>query len=82
MVADDAHDVGLTALLVDGVAHGLAVDGQAFIFLGVSCVPALQSPVELGRVDPDEQIADGELAGHQVLAAAAAAAEALARLGG
>jgi len=81
VVADDAHDVGLMALVVDGVAHGLAVDGQAFILLGVDRVPALQSPVELGRVDPDEKIADGELAGHQVLAAAASAAKALARLG-
>ena len=31
VVADDAHNVGLMALVVDGVAHGLAVDGQAFI---------------------------------------------------
>ncbi len=71
VVADDAHDVGLMAALVDGVAHGLAIDGQAFVFPAVGFVPPLQSPVELGRVDSGEKIADGELAGHQVLAAAA-----------
>ena len=30
-VADHAHDVGLTALNIDGVAHRLAVDGEAFV---------------------------------------------------
>src|SRR5712691_6552510 len=70
------------APLVDGVAHGFAVDGQAFVLLAVSRVPPLQSQVELGRIDPGEKIADGELTGHQVLAAGAAAAEALTRLGG
>jgi hypothetical protein len=30
LVSDDAHDVGLT-MITDGIAHGLAVYGEAFI---------------------------------------------------
>jgi hypothetical protein len=31
-MADHTHDVGLTTLSVDGVAHRLAVDGEAVKF--------------------------------------------------
>lgn len=71
LVADDTHDVGLMAVLVDGVAHRLAVDGQAVVFPAIGRVPPLQGAVELGRVDADENVADDVFAGHQILAAAA-----------
>jgi putative transposase len=46
LMADHAHDVGLTTLSVDGVAHRLAVDGEAVIGLPIGRVPALQRPAK------------------------------------
>ena len=63
---------------VDGVAHGLAVDGDGVVGAGVVGVEALQGAVELVRVDAHQHVADDELAGHLVSAAAVPAAEPLA----
>lgn len=41
-------------LRVEGVAQGLAVDGQRFILLRVDVVPALQGAVEMGGFDADQ----------------------------
>jgi len=38
---EDAHDVSLIALIVDGVTHGIAINGQRFILLSIDLVPAL-----------------------------------------
>lgn len=40
-MTDGAHDVGLIALIVDGVFHGFSVDGQTLILLSINVVPAL-----------------------------------------
>lgn len=59
-VADGAQDVGLAGavlILVDGVAQGLAVDGQDLVVGAVGIVPALQGAVELGGVDAHEHLA-------------------------
>ena len=79
-MTDDAHDVGLT-VLIDGVTHGLAIDGEAFILPGVDPVPALKRPVEMVRFDTDEDIADEGLAGNNTAAVILPAAEALSGLG-
>ena len=68
-VADGAEDVGLAGavlVLVDGVAQGLAVDGQDLVIGAVGVVPALQGAVELGGVDAHQHVADDGLAGHGV----------------
>jgi hypothetical protein len=49
--------VGLTILRVDGVAHGLAVDGQALVSFGHLYIPALQSTIEFVGVHAREHIA-------------------------
>jgi len=38
---DDAHDVSLIALIVNGVTHGFSINGQRFIVLSIGLVPAL-----------------------------------------
>lgn len=38
---DDAHDMGLMAVIIDGVAHCLAVYGKAFVLLSIYFIPAL-----------------------------------------
>ena len=78
-MADNAHDVGLAALIVDGVAHGFAIDGQVLVAAGVDAVPFLQGAVETDRIDADEHISDGRQARHAVTAVAVSASEAPAR---
>ena len=43
VVADDAHDMGLMTFIIDRVAHGLAVYGEALVFLSIDVVPALRA---------------------------------------
>ncbi len=49
LVSEHAHDVGALAVLVEGVAHGYAVDGEAAVAQGVGLVPALQGEGEVQR---------------------------------
>ena len=69
------HDVGLTARFIDGIAHGLAVDGEAFVGLAVDGIPALQGAVEVLGVDADEHIANDRFAGDRIAVVAVAATE-------
>ena len=73
-----AHGPAVGGVGVDGVAHGLAVDGDGVVVGAVVGVEALQGAVELVGTDAHQHIADDELAGHLVAAAAAPAAEPLA----
>jgi hypothetical protein len=41
LMTDDAHDMGLMTVIIDGVAHCLAVYGKAFVVLSVDFIPAL-----------------------------------------
>lgn len=75
LVANDAHDVGLTALIVDGVAHGFAIDGQRGIVLGKGFIPSLEGLIETGGVDPDEDLTDGGETGDDIAALDIRAAE-------
>ena len=65
-MADDTHDVGLCAVLIEGVAQGLAVDGQARIVRTVGVVPARERLIQCHRIDADEGIANDVFAGYQV----------------
>lgn len=58
VVADNAQDVDLIAVFIDGVFHGLAVNGQAFVLLTMELVPALQGAIKVFGIDADENIAD------------------------
>ena len=80
-MTDDAHDVGLVPLLIDGVAHGLAVNGETFVLLTIEFIPALQGAVEVHRIDADKDIADDVLARDDAATVFVAAAEALPGLG-
>ena len=68
---------GLAAIVIDGAADGLAVNGQGAVCRAVGLVPRPQSGIELDRVDTDQQAAHRRQAGRAVLAVAAAHAEAL-----
>lgn len=76
-MTDDAHDMGLMTFIIDGVAHGLAVYGEAFVVLPIGSVPALKCAVEMHGIDADEDIPDDVLARDNAAAVFAAAAEAL-----
>ena len=66
MVADQAQDMGLMPLIIDGVAHGLAVDGKTFILLGIGLVPVVQSSVQMDWIYPDQNITDDVFTGDNV----------------
>src|SRR5438445_13838079 len=78
-MTDDAHHMRTLALLIQGVAHGLAVDGQTLIPCAIAFVPALQSAIQIGGRDADWHIAEDGLAGHHIMALFATASEALPR---
>ena len=72
-----AHDVGLMALLIDGVTHGFTVYGQAFIRLPIGLVPALQGMVQRDGINADKDIAEDGETGDDVAPVFSAAAETL-----
>jgi Na+-transporting NADH:ubiquinone oxidoreductase subunit NqrD len=61
LVTDHAEHMGLVPLIIDGVAHGLAVDGKTFVFLSVGFVPMLQGSVQMHGINTDQDIADDGL---------------------
>ena len=81
LMADDTHDVGLIPVVIQGVAHGFAVNSQAFVLLTINLVPALQGPVEILGIDADQKIADDVLTGDHVMTVFAATPETFPRLG-
>ena len=80
-MTDDAHDMGLMALLINGIAHCLAVDCETFVLFPVGLVPALQGEIEVEGSYTDKDIADNVLAWNHIAAVFATAAEPLTRLG-
>src|SRR6266699_106239 len=78
-MTDDAHHMSLLTLLIQGVAHRLAVDGQTLISRAIDFVPALQGLVQMRGGDADQHIAQDVLAGHDITTLFATAAKALSR---
>ena len=76
-MADEAHDMGLFALFIDRVTHGLAVDGERAVFLAMRLIPVLQGAIELARIDADQDVTDDGLARHQIAPLFATTAETL-----
>ncbi len=59
LVADGAHDLNLSPLLIHGIAHGLAVDGKTLVLLGIGLIPGLKGAIQLGGIDAHQALADG-----------------------
>ena len=64
LVADQTQDMGLMPVIIDGVAHGLAVDSKALIVVGIGLVPALQGSVKVEGIDPDQNVTDDVFTGN------------------
>ena len=79
-MTDCTHDVGLIALIVNGVAHGFSIDGQSFILLTIDLVPALQCMVEMHGIHANQHVTDDGQAGYDVTLVLVTAAETLAGL--
>src|SRR5439155_1570208 len=75
LMTDDAHHMSLLTLLIQGVAHRLAVDGQTLISRAIDFVPALQGLVQMRGGDADQHIAQDVLAGHDITTLFATAAK-------
>ena len=52
-MADHAHDMGLMALSVEGVAHSFTVDSQRGVVLAISLIPALKRAVQIEWGPPE-----------------------------
>jgi hypothetical protein len=78
-MADHAHDVNPVFLVVEGVAHGVAVDRQTVVVLAEDLIPALSGSVEVERIDADEDIAQDVFAGDEIASVLTAAAEGAAK---
>ena len=72
-----AHDMGLIALIVNGVTHGFSINGQRFVVLSIGLVPALYCTVKMHGVDADQDITDDRQARYDVALVLVSAAEAL-----
>ena len=53
LVTNDAHDVSLVTLLINGIAHGFAVYSKGFVFLSIELVPSLQGAVQMNGINAD-----------------------------
>ena len=66
-MADSAHNVDLMTLLVDGISHRLAINGQSLVvFTAIGLVPALQGLVKFLGINTDKHIADDTITGDNV----------------
>ena len=66
-MTDSAHNVDLMALLVDGIFHRLAINGQSLVvFTAIGLVPALQGTVQFCGINTDKNIADDVITGDNV----------------
>ena len=80
-MTNGTHDVGLTALIVDRIAHGLAIDGKTFVRCSVCLVPSLQGTIQLRGIDTDKDVAYDVLAGYDMAAVFETAAKTSAGFG-
>ncbi len=76
-MADNTHDVGLTAFVVDGIAHDFPIDRETFVLTAVCFVPALQCAVKMHWSYPNENVSNGIQARHDIAFVVKPAAKAL-----
>ena len=78
VVADHAHNMSLMVVLIKRVAHRFAVDGQGGVLLSERLIVALESLIEISRVDANHDIANDEFARDDVVGIDTPAAKSLA----
>jgi hypothetical protein len=76
-MAGHAHDMGLLAVGIAGIAHGFAVDGQHGVLWSEGLMVVFKSAVEMVGVDPNHDIANDRFAGHNVVSVDSPAAKSL-----
>ena len=67
LVTNGAHDVCLSAFVIDGIAHGFAVNGQTLIKTAKLCIPCAQSMIQFLWINGNQSIADHRSAGYFIL---------------
>jgi len=77
---DSTHDVGLPSRFINGIAHGFAVNCQAFVGCTILAIPMLESLIQFHRFDPDEYNTYGTFAGYNILTVAVSTAKSYASL--
>ena len=69
------HDMNLSTVIVNSIAHGLAVDCQAFIDYAVLGIPGLEGLVQFHGVNSNKDITYGAFAWDAVLSMTEVTAE-------
>jgi len=73
---DGAHDMSLMSLLVNGIAHGFAVNSQSCVVFGILFVPLSDGAVDMFRIHAHEAMADGVEARYDVFVVLVSASKA------
>lgn len=55
-MADGAHDMSLSGIVIDGIAHGFSIDGQALVNLAILSIPGTERSIELLGINTDQGI--------------------------
>ena len=66
LMPDGAHDVALSTTIINGIPHGFAVDGQAFVDCSVLSVPLLECSIQFGGINSNQYITYGTFTGNAV----------------
>ena len=78
LMPNGAHDMNLSATVVNGIAHGFAVDSQTVVDCTILGIPLLECPVQLHWCYSDQDVSDGTFAWDAVFSATKAAVKAVA----
>src|SRR5438093_9598540 len=77
LMPDHAHNVRLIAVLIQGVLHRLAIQGERLVLLAPGLIPQIQCPIQRSRFNPYHAVADHIFAGNHIVSVFTPAAEAL-----
>lgn len=76
-MADGTHDVHLMPVFPQRISHGLAVNGEALVLLGIGFVPGPKGAIQFCGIDPHEAVADDGSPGSDKLSLGITAAKTL-----
>lgn len=78
LMPNGAHDMNLSATVVNGIAHGFAINRQTVVDCTILGIPLLECPVQFHWCNANEYVADGAFTGDAIFPATEATAEAVA----
>ncbi len=78
LVPDGTHDMNLPATVINGIAHGFAVDRQTIVDCTILGIPLLECPVQFHWCYSNQYVTDGAFTGDAIFSVTETAAKAVA----